>query len=65
MTHTFALVNCTIGPSSDTTWFPTWIKGILPAERQRKRTETIKTITVTFAGASKVPLTPKPKGSQQ
>lgn len=30
--RTFALVNCTIGPSSDTTWFPTWMKGILPAD---------------------------------
>ena len=36
LTHTLAFVNCTIGPSSDTTWFPTWIKGILPTERQKK-----------------------------
>lgn len=29
---TLALVNCTIGPSSDTTWFPTWTKGTLPGD---------------------------------
>lgn len=32
---TLALVNCTIGPSSDTTWFPTWMKGILPREGKK------------------------------
>lgn len=30
-----ALTNWTIGPSSDTTWFPTWIKGTLPVERKK------------------------------
>lgn len=35
--RTFALVNCTIGPSSDTTWFPTWMKGILPANREKNK----------------------------
>lgn len=34
---TLALVNCTIGPSSDTTWFPTWMKGIFPMERTNIR----------------------------
>lgn len=34
---TLALVNWTIGPSSDTTWFPTWTKGTLPRQRGRER----------------------------
>lgn len=34
---TFALVNCTMGPSSDTTWFPTWMNGILPGKRREGR----------------------------
>lgn len=32
---TLALTNWTIGPSSDTTWFPTWIKGTLPVEEKK------------------------------
>lgn len=36
-TLALALVNCTIGPSSDTTWLPTWIKGILPVDTNIKR----------------------------
>lgn len=36
---TLALTNWTIGPSSDTTWFPTWIKGTLPVEGGKKMYE--------------------------
>lgn len=45
-------MNCTIGPSSDTTWFPTWIKGILPTERQKKHTHRSRPLknAVTFEG---------------
>lgn len=32
---TFALTNWTIGPSSETTWFPTWIKGTLPVNGKK------------------------------
>lgn len=45
---TLALVNCTIGPSSDTTWFPTWMKGILPKAEQSKKTKIISPFVYLF-----------------
>lgn len=52
---TFALVNCTIGPSSDTTWFPTWMKGILPADGNKthcSQSNDTKPVKSTGAAAS-------------
>lgn len=58
MFRTFALVNCTIGPSSDTTWFPTWMNGILPKKRRKSIWKVFEEFPFAFDGATSVPINP-------